>query len=620
MRVSIAEKLSKLPASPGVYLMKDGRGEVFYIGKAMSLRDRVRSYFSGSDTRAFVARLDEILFDLEVILTANETEALIVENDLIKRMKPRFNVVWVDDKNFLRLRLEMRQAYPRLEVVRRFKKDGARYFGPFASASALRETLRLINRHFQLRTCSDAVMRQRTRPCIQYQIRRCPAPCVFDLSQGAYAQNARAVVAFLEGRGAELVNDLTGRMTQAADALEFERAAQLRDQIRAVERSLTRQLVSSPEMVSRDVVGIYRQGPAVEIHLMITRQGRMVGASRFSIADTDLATGDILSDFAMRYYSDPANDVPREILFPEQMEWAAPLETYLRAERQSVVEVLVPQRGDKHSLVKLANSNAHQAFVDKARERGAARTAIEHLRLRARLVREPKRIECFDISHLSGTEIVASSVRFENGLPQKSLYRHYRIRTLTQQDDFQSMYEVVSRRARRGLLEGDLPDLFVIDGGKGQLTAARAALDDHGIDRIDVLALAKEKSAPRAVGDFATGSRAKTVKPERIFVLGQREPIVLRHDSAEQFLLTRVRDEAHRFAITFQRRRRQKAFVRSALDEIAGVGPARRKALLTQFGSVRAVMTASLDELANVVGPAVSRRVFATLHGKETTA
>jgi len=614
MRAEIKQKLENMPTSPGVYLMKDRAGEIFYIGKALSLRSRLRSYFGGSDTRAFVARLDELLADIEVILTANETEALIVENDLIKRHQPRFNVVWMDDKHFLRLRLDTRQTYPRLDVVRRFKKDGARYFGPFASASALRETLRLVNRHFQLRTCSDAMMRQRTRPCIQYQIKRCPAPCVFDLSDGTYAQNVAAVTDFLDGRGAELLDTLRSRMTQAAEALQFERAALLRDQVWAIERSLTRQLVSSPEMISRDVVGIYRQGPSVEIHILVTREGRLKDAVRCSFRDTDMDTGDILSDFAMRYYSESANDIPREILFPAEMEWAGPLETYLRAERQAVVDVLVPQRGDKARLVELANKNAHQAFQDKARESGAAKTAVERLQRGARLTKLPERIECFDISHLSGTEIVASAVRFENGLPQKSRYRHYRIKTLTQQDDFQSMYEVLSRRARRGLEEGDLPDLMVIDGGKGQLAAARAALDDYGVDKVDVVGLAKERVQGATASELAAGPRQSETKPERIFVLGQREPIVLRQNSAEQFLLTRVRDEAHRFAITFQRQRRQKALIRSVLDDIEGIGPARRKTLLRHFGSVASVTAASVDEIGKIVGPRLADRIHTALH------
>jgi excinuclease ABC subunit C len=417
MRPEIEHKLSVLPSSPGVYLMKDAAGEVFYIGKARSLRDRVRSYFSGSDTRAFVSRLDRLLADIEVILTATDNEALILENDLIKRHQPRFNVMLVDDKSFLRLRLDVRQDYPRLTVVRRLQNDGARYFGPYASATALRETLRLVNRHFQLRTCSDAMMRQRSRPCLQYQIGRCPAPCVFDLSSGAYAANVTAVVAFLEGRGEELVSSLTGRMSALADRLEFEGAAQVRDQIRAVQRSLERQLVTSPTSISRDVVGIYRQRPAVEINILLTREGRMIDSRRFSFSDIDLATTDVLSDFATRYYGEPTQTVPQEILFPEAMEWAAPLEAFLRERRQAIVEVLVPQRGDKRRLVELATRNAHQAFLDKAREHGAAATAVERLKQRLRLKNLPAQMECFDISHLGGTGIVASSVRFANGLP-----------------------------------------------------------------------------------------------------------------------------------------------------------------------------------------------------------
>lgn len=612
MRTEIRAKLDELPSSPGVYLMKNAKGQVFYIGKAKNLRARVRSYFSGSDTRAFVAFLDRLLADLEVILTHSEKEALLVENDLIKEHQPYFNVNLRDDKRFLCLRLDVKQDYPRLEVTRRFAKDGRRYFGPYHSAGSIRETLRTINRHFQLRTCSDQMMRTRTRPCLQYQIKRCPAPCVYDLSNGEYRENVNAVTQFLDGKGEDLAASLSTRMQQAADDLNFERAAQLRDQARAIERSLERQRLVTSDFVNRDVVGLYREGPQVEVHILRTREGRLIDARRFSLEELEQPTSEVLADFAVRYYLDDL-DTPDEILFPDEMEWGDTLQEILSERRRKKLSVVRPKRGDKKRLVALATQNAEQAFKDKQREAGAAQTAIEKLHRSLHLRNLPARIECFDISHFQGGQIVGSAVRFERGMPRKDLYRIYKIRsTKGQQDDFKSMYEVVSRRARRGLEEGDLPDLMVIDGGKGQLAAARAALDDHGVDEIDLVSLAKARS--RKPGAARTNTSDEIVRSdERVFVEGLQSPIVLRQNSAELFLLTRARDEAHRFAITHQRKLQRKASTRTALDDIPGVGPKRRKSLLKEFGSIAKIREASEDQLAAVVGRTCAKAVRAAL-------
>jgi excinuclease ABC subunit C len=606
MRAQIAAKLDAMPKAPGVYIMKDARGRVFYIGKAKSLRDRVRSYFSGSDDRAFVTLLDDILADIEVVLTDSEKEAIILENDLIKKHQPRFNVKLVDDKSFLCLRLDVRKTYPRLEIVRRFAKDGARYFGPYHSAASIRSTLRLLNRHFQLRTCSDQTLSSRSRPCLQYQIKRCPAPCIYDLSNGEYAANVDNVTEFLGGRETELVERLEARMRKLAGALEYERAALVRDQIRAVERSLERQRVVSSDFVDRDVVGMYREGPHVEINVMRTRTGRLIDARRFSFADLDVPAAEVLADFAVRYYV-ADRTVPEEILFGGDMEWAEPLALFLTETAGHTVRVLVPRRGEKRRLTELAARNARQAFVDKQREKGAARTAVERLQRALHLRRLPERIECFDISHTGGDQVVASAVCFEGGVPRKDLYRRYNIRAAAGQDDFKSMYEVLSRRARRGLEEASLPDLLVIDGGKGQLGAARAALDDHGIDEVDVIGLAKSRVKRDAEGRLHGASASRS--PERVFVLGHKNAVVLRQDSAELFILVRARDEAHRFAITAHRRARRKSATRSQLDQIPGVGPKRRRALLKAFGSVERIKRAKEEEIARVVGKKVAQTI-----------
>ena len=616
MREAIAEKLQTLPASPGVYLMKDAEGRVFYVGKAKSLRDRVRSYFSGSDERAFVALLDTLLADLEVVLTNTEKEALILENDLIKANQPRFNVRLIDDKHYVCLRLDVTQPYPRLEVVRRFADDGARYFGPYHSAQSIRETLRLIGRHFQLRTCSDHTLKSRERPCLQHQIGRCPAPCVLDLSAGQYRASVDTTIALLEGREDELVLRLEERMKEQAGRLEFEQAAMIRDQIRAIQRSLEKQHVVSSDFVDRDVVGLYREGAEVEIIVLRSRRGRLVDAKRFSLSDMDVPTREVLADFAVRYYGADA-EIPEEILFPVEMEWGEALAELLTEKVGRRVRALVPSRGDKRQLLDLATRNAHQAFLDKQRERGAAQTAVLRLQKALHLRRAPDRIECFDISHLQGSDIVASDVRLEMGVPRKELYRHYNVRSLANQDDFAAIYEVLNRRARRGLEEGDLPDLIVIDGGKGQLNAARAALDDHGIDGVELVGLAKS----RPLDDSAPALPAKKPKrrsPERVFVLGQKNPIVLRQDSSELFLLTRARDEAHRFAITHQRKRRRATQTRSALDQIQGIGPSRRHALLKTFGSIARLKQAPHEAVAAIVGAKLAARLLQALGSTQT--
>lgn len=645
MQPSIAQKIATLPDSPGVYLMKDRAGEVFYIGKAKSLRDRVRSYFSGADTRAFVALLDALLSDLEVVLTHSDKEAFLLENELIKAHHPRFNVKLTDDKRFLCLRLDTRATYPRLQVVRRFAQDGARYFGPYHSASAIREALRLINRHFQLRTCSDQVLANRARPCLQYQIKRCPAPCVFDLSQGQYAENVTNVITFLEGRQSDLITQLTGRMRAQAANLAFEAAAVLRDQIHAVQRSMERQRMVTADFANRDIVGIYREGPAIELHIMRTREGRLIDARRYSSGDTEVPTSEVLADFAGRYYTGEEAP-PDEILFPPDMEWGDTLAQMLSEQYHKTVRVTAPKRGDKYALVQLASRNAQQAFVDKQREVGAARTAMERLQRAFHLQRLPESLECYDISHLQGQQIVASAVRFEQGSPRRDLYRHYKIRSTQGQDDFKSMYEVISRRARRGLEEGDMPDLILIDGGKGQLNAARAALDDHGIDSVDLISLAKSRSLDEATAENAAASPdtipmpehgeehadepapvalpsepadpsagSAPRSPERVFVFGQKNAIVLRQNSAELFLLMRARDEAHRFAITYHRKLRGKAGTRSALDNIPGVGPKRRRELLRTFGSVARIKAASEADVAKVVGPKLAKVVLDKIRG-----
>ena len=600
----LKSKIDSVPREPGIYIMKDAKGKIFYVGKAKNLRNRLRSYLSGSDTRRFVALLDTILADIELVITNSEKEALIIENELIKQHRPKHNVRLVDDKRYLCLRLDTQHAYPRIEIRRKFGRDKARYFGPYSSATDIRKTLNVINRYFQLRTCSDHVLNNRARPCIQYQIKRCPAPCVYDLSNGEYTANVQAVVDFLEGRHSTLIERLEKTMLEHSEALRFEEAATIRDQLKAIAHSMEKQNVSNADFINRDVIGFYREGPAAEFHIMVTRHGNLCDAKRFSIENNEQPTAELISDFASRYYQQ-AKDCPDEILFSHPIEWADALAQLLHERAGHKVQIRTPIKGTKKKLTALADRNAEQAYLDKVRTDKTARTAIERLQKALHLKMLPERIECFDVSHFQGSQIVASAVCLINGQPAKEHYRRYKIKSTTEQDDFQSMYEVISRRVRRGIEENDLPDLMVIDGGKGQLSAAQAALHDHGIDSIDLIGLAKARTDRSRKGSVRTF--------ERIFLAGRKNPVILGQNSAELFILVRARDEAHRFAITLQRKRQRKASSRSQLDSIPGIGPARKKALLKHFGSLKRIQAASLTDLEKVLGKSLARNLFEAL-------
>lgn len=610
MDARLQEKLDALPTEPGVYLMKDRRGQIIYVGKAVNLRNRVRSYFTRTgDTRAFIALLDTMLGDIETVLVHNEKEALLLENELIKKHKPRFNVMLKDDKQFISLRLDKAHPYPRLEVVRKYERDGARYFGPYSSASSIREMLRIINRYFHLRTCTDHVLANRKRPCLLHQIGRCPAPCVYPVPPEDYRRSVDEVVLFLEGKAGELVDGLRSRMKRAAGELKFEEAARLRDQLQAIERSLERQKVATTDFKDQDVFAFHRQGDRILFYVLWVRQGRLNGGQAFPFGSQEFPDEELLASFVNLYY-DTGSFVPEEVLLPLEPESPEGLEALLSERKADKVRVLVPKRGEKHELVLMAAKNAEQAFIERKRTKDETDAVLSRLQQRLNLRNFPRRMECFDISHFQGSSIVASQVAVTDGETDKSRYRRYKIKTLEKQDDFASMYEVISRRLKRGQEEKDLPDLLVIDGGKGQLASAHAAMKDLGVEGLDVIGLAKSRDQEVFDRD-AESSRS----PERIFVLGRKDPIVLAQNSAEIFLLTRLRDEAHRFAITFQQKDMRKSRIRSALEDIPGIGEARRKMLLRHFGSLKRVREATIEELAEVVGPSVAERVHAGLHG-----
>ncbi|MBI4511304.1 MAG: excinuclease ABC subunit UvrC [Deltaproteobacteria bacterium] len=615
----IAELLARVPSEPGVYLMKDRKGRVIYVGKAKDLRVRVRSYFrSSGDERAFVTMglLGKLLFDVETVVVNNEKEALLLENNLIKEHQPRFNVKLTDDKSYLVLRIDSSKRYPRIDVVRRIRDDGALYFGPYHSATSLRETLRLINRHFQLRTCTDHVLQGRKRPCILYQIKRCPAPCVFPVDEGAYREKVQDVALFLGGKKDELLPRLKARMKDHASRLEYERAAQVRDQIFAVERTLTAQAVVSPDLVDQDVVGTFRRDDLVEVAVLLLRQGKLIGRRSFLLKDQEVPDEETVRNFVRQYYEMGAL-VPDEVLLPVEIEDPEVISEWLRDLGRHKVVVCSPKRGPRTKLIALATKNAESSFASRKSQSVDALASLEKLMKRLSLRRLPRRIECFDVAHIQGAAVVASMVVMVDGEPAPSEYRKFKVKTATN-DDFAAMYEVLSRRFRRlpkdGQGEGwSRPDLLIVDGGKGQLSTALAALRDSGWEisadkGFDVIGLAKERTVPADEAEASEDVGASEPTGERVLVLDRvylrnvKDPIRLRANSTELFLLARIRDEAHRFANTFHRKLRKSRMLRSVLEDVPSVGKKRKQLLLKAFGSVKKIRAASVDEIAKVPG------------------
>jgi len=659
-REQLVEIVEHLPSEPGVYIMRDRKGRIVYVGKARKLRARVRQYFNGHDTRMFVPLLGRILGDIEAVVTSNDKEAMLLENNLIKRHQPRFNVKLRDDKQFLVLRLDHKASWPKLELVRNITQDGAKYFGPYHSASSARHTLRVVNRHFQLRTCSDFVLAHRKRPCLQYQIGRCPAPCVYEVDEDAYTEQVRDVALFLAGRHRELTDGLETRMGDAAAALDFETAARLRDQLRAIATTLQRQDVVATADLDQDVVGMYREGGKVEFVVMHVRQGKLMASQRYGLDGMELPDAEVLSGFLSAYY-DEAPLIPDELLLPLALaeDDAAPLADWLADKRAKKCRIKVPVRGDRKKLISLAERNAASNFATRRRKRDDGEAAMAALAKRLRLRRLPRRMECYDVSHIQGSDAVASMVVFVDGAPDKSSYRQFKIKSsgARQNDDFASMHQVLTRRLRRGLDDEDwaLPDLIVIDGGKGQLGRALAAMQDlgvpHGDEGVEIVSLAKERrfavapskrgldalrereteteteataSPGQALADYVVETAdadqgGGEVRPERVFVPGAKVAIVLPRGSAELYLMTRLRDEAHRFAITHHRKRRGKRALVSVLDDIKGVGPATKRGLIKHFGSIKAIKAASVEQLAEVkgVGPKLAGVIHAAMTGEE---
>jgi excinuclease ABC subunit C len=604
--------LANLPAKPGVYLMKNAQGKIIYIGKAKSLRNRVRSYFTEhADRRSKTLRMRNQVADIEYILCESEVKALITEESLIKQHKPKYNISLKDDKRYPYIRITWQDDYPRVETTRRIENDGARYFGPYAAMWAVQNTLRVLRRAFPYLTCDRVINGKDERACLFYDIKLCNAPCIGAVNREQYRAMIKELMDVLSGKSEDVLERLERDMLEASEKLQFERAAVLRDQVRAIEFITTRHKAVSPKMTDQDVIAIAREDGEAVVQILFIRNGKLIGSDARVLENADEESdADVIEQFLTQFYSD-SGDIPNEILLPNEVEQARIIEQWLRDKRGGKkIEITVPQRGNKHDLINMAQENAVEAMrmmrvqyeSDTTKQEGA----LAELQSALSLPRIPNRIECFDISTTQGTAITASRVVFTQGVPTKGEYRRFNIRTVAHEgsDDYQSMREALTRRFLRwqnahatpatpdpvkGADDADetwkkLPDLLLIDGGKGQLGVAVEVLAEFGLtERVPVAGLAKQF--------------------EELFLPHRSESVMLDRRSPALYLVQRVRDEAHRFAITSHRKRRDKVGLVSRLEAIPGIGVKKRKALLKHFGnSIDAIRKASVAQLCEVEG------------------
>ena len=588
----IAEKLKLLPDRPGVYLMKNRRGQIIYVGKAIKLKNRVRQYFQSSRNHsAKTLALVSYIEDLETIITANELEALILECNLIKKHHPKYNIMLRDDKTYPYLKLTLNEDYPRLITTRRVVKDGSRYFGPYTSGTAMKETLNLLRRLFPLRTCKHLG----ERPCLEYHIKRCPAPCAGFVDKETYKEMVRSVCWFLEGKTEEIETALTEKMQQLAQKLEFELAGKIRDQLAAI-RQITEKQKILTDTGDMDAVGMASSPLGTCMQVFFVRNGKILGRNQFLLTGNEDDSGEnCLSAFFKQYYND-AVFIPKEILLPIDIEETALLEKWLLETKKAKAKIIVPKRGVKKDIVQMANENAAKYLHDqesRLRDNQARNIgAVYDLQKYLNLTKPPLRMECFDISHIQGSETVASMVVFQDGKPDKESYRRFKINsTEGKPDDFMSMREVTMRRYGKATAE-EMPDLIIIDGGKGQLSSALEIIRGAGHMTVPVVGLAKQF--------------------EYIFTEYSSEPVILPRQSDALYLVQQIRDEAHRFAITYHRKLRTKRNKVSLLDNIAGVGAKRRKALFDRFENIGNIKNATVEELSAV--PGISENIAKSIY------
>ncbi|WP_106004129.1 excinuclease ABC subunit UvrC [Neomoorella humiferrea] len=604
--MDLEEKLARLPDHPGVYIMRDAQGEIIYVGKAASLKKRVRSYFRGQHPPRTQVMVEKIA-DIEYILTDNEVEALILECNLIKEHRPRYNVSLKDDKSYPYIKITLQEQFPRLQITRSLVRDGSRYFGPYTNVGALRETLKILRSLFPVRTCRETPLQFRSRPCLNAHINRCLAPCSGRVNQEVYRQAVDNIILFLEGKHTALIKELKEQMTAAAERLEFEKAARLRDQLRAVEEVCARQKITAAGGdEDADAVAFAREGEAALGLIFFSRNGKVIGRDHFFLTGTEgLSRGEVMAALLKEYYSRGV-EIPPQILLHDEPEDAETIASWLGRLRGGRVELKVPKRGSKLKLLQLVHENAvnllQEHLLARQRQEEGGKAALMELQQALGLPRLPRRMEAYDISNFQGSSAVGAMAVFVDGRPLTSAYRRFQIKTVKAPNDFASLQEVLTRRFRRAA-EGDarfaeLPDFVLIDGGLGQLHAAREVMAAQGVAAIPTFALAKEE--------------------ELLFREGSPEPIRLPRDGRALKLLQHLRDEVHRFAITYHRQKREKSAYRSVLDDIPGVGPKRKRALLRHFGSVERISRATLEELLEVEGMnrAVAARILEGLGRK----
>lgn len=588
---ALAHKAAQLPQTPGVYLMKDGRGSVVYVGKAKSLRTRVRSYFRAVHSHPQKTQLLlSCISDVETIATPTEKDALILENDLIKRYRPRFNVVFRDDKEYPYLRLSVHETYPTLTIVRRPRRDGARYFGPFPSAQSVRETLKAMQRLFPMRTCTNHRLLQR-RPCLYYQLGRCPAPCARQIDPVEYRQTVRSAELFLQGRNTQIIRELKQRMEEAARALNFEQAALLRDRIAAIEATLQKQALVCRDLRDRDIFAACRIGDHYVVTILFIRASRVMGSRNFVLKQIPVSDQEALGSFIVQYY-DQENYIPEEIIVSVRFESMQAISQWLRDKKGGAVSIVCPQRGFRKTLVDMAVENV-KLFAQQQHEAAHRHTeSLEELRIRLHLPVVPQRIACVDISTIGSTAAVGAVVVFQNAEPETCSYRRFRITSVHRADDYAMIQEVLTRFLSRARAEQKLPDLMIADGGKGQLAILAAVLRELGITSVSAAAIAKGRSR-----------RSPGARPvDHVFVPGRKNHIPFPRHSAALLLLQRIRDEAHRFAVAYHTTLRTRTGLRSQLEDIHGIGPKTAQSLLQHFGKVETIAQATLDQLMQVPG------------------
>ncbi len=597
----IKSKLKQLPDSSGVYIMHDAAGEIIYVGKAKVLKNRVRQYFMGSHELKVAAMVSQIA-DFEYIICDNEVEALVLECNLIKRHKPYYNILLKDDKHYPYVRIDYSVPYPIVEIVRSVKNDGAKYFGPYVSALVIRDVLKSIYKIYPLRNCRKNIKKAREkgeRPCQYYQMGRCYSPCSGRISEEKYLGMVREVEAMLGSGQSRLKADLKREMDRASKAMEYERAAEVRDRIRLIEKIEDKQKAGMPKLADKDVFGVSCGSDRSVVQAFLVRDGNLSYTEKFTLSPSD-SEDEVLENFIVQYYSDKVN-IPRNIYISKEIEGRTLIEEWLSEKRGGRVSVVCPKRGENRKLALLADKNAADAIRLKENESGRRAKGLNELKEALGLRDYPHRIECYDISNTQGTDSVASMVVMIDGEPKRKEYRKFKIKTVEGANDFASMAEVIGRRLRRAMEASEgfesLPDLIIVDGGKGQLSSAYAVLKELGIeDTIDICGLAKRE--------------------EELFLPGKSDPVVLKRRSLALRIVICIRDEAHRFAITFHRSLREKRYGRSRIDAVPGVGAERKKILLKAFGSLKGIENAELEELKSVKGipEKVAESVYIAFH------